>query len=136
MSVTVPDVDQASISRFALVGAACFALNLLVLWTATGVFGVHYLTSAAVSFMAVTYFSFVLNRFFTFRAGGGMGRQTARYYLVTAASLGLSLLLMYVLVDLAELNYLVANCLAAVLLLFANYAAHSCWTFARARRTN
>ena len=135
MSVTPGDVDQAAISRFTMVGAACFVLNLLILWAGTGLLGAHYLISAAVSFVAVTYFSFMLNRFFTFRASGDMGRQTARYYVVTVTSLGLSLLSMHVLVDLAELHYLLANCLAAVLLLFGNYAAHSYWTFAQARRT-
>jgi putative flippase GtrA len=103
---------------------------LLILWTGVDVFEWSYVFSAALSFLGACVTGYTLNHSFTF----GITEQTSgagllRYLGTASGSLVCSLVLMYILVDLVAVHYLLANILAAVILLGGNYLAHKFWTF-------
>ena len=123
-------VPIARFLRFALVGGCCFLLNLAVLWMCTDKLGLHYQMSLLAAFVVVNLVGLVTNRLWSFKASGSPFRsQVGRYYLVMAVSLGASMAMMHLLVEQLGLDYLVANCVAAAILLMANFGAHSAWTF-------
>ena len=116
--------------RFIFVGGTCFTLNLLILWTGVDLLGWSYVSSATLSFLGACVTGYTLNHSFTFGIGAQRSRTALLRYLgIASGSLICSLALMYILVDLVALHYLLANILAAVILLGCNYLAHKFWTF-------
>lgn len=119
--------------RFAIVGGANFLFSWVLLWCLTGLLHWPYLLSTAVAFILGTLLGHRGNRSFTFRAGDqAYLPQLARYALAMLTTLALSLLIMWVLVDIAGLNYLVANAFVALGLAAFNFLMSSRWVF-RAR---
>ena len=121
---------RARFLRFVLVGGTSFLLNLFVLWLGTGLLDLHYQISVVTAFLAVNLFGFIVNRTWSFSATKDhpLG-QAGRYYSVMLCSLLASMLRMHLLVEIAGLNYLLANLLAAAVLLVGTFTAHALWTF-------
>lgn len=118
--------------RFLLVGAACFGLNLVVLYLGTGVFRMHYMVSMLLSIIAVTIFGWLLNRIFTFGSTDPkMGSEVGRYAITNLASTGVALLLMLALVDVFGINYLASSSIIAMGMALLNFLVHSRWSFGK-----
>ena len=116
--------------RFCLVGALCTGLNLLILSLFTGWIGWHYSVSVVVSFLSVTFVGLVINNRFTFNRKSWPGiDEVKRYYFVTSGSLFSSLVMMYVLVDVAGVNYLLSSIVITLVFTAFNFLAHWVWTF-------
>ncbi len=115
--------------RFAITGAICFGLNLLVLFVMTDLVGLHYLLSTCVSLIVVTGGSFLANRRFTFKVGSAPG-QWSRHSSVTLLSFAMAVLTMHLLVTILSMNYLVANMTVSATLMVVNFLISRHWTFA------
>jgi putative flippase GtrA len=71
-----------------------------------------------------------MNRTFTFGSTDEkMVAEAARFGSATLVSMGIALVMMYLLVDGAGLNYLLASALIAVGMTFFNFFLHSTWSF-------
>ena len=118
-------VLDAQLSRFLLVGGIFCLLGVVLLYVFVQLTGMNYLVGYVIAFFILNFFSYLLNRYYVFN-----GRFTVkwgeltRYYLVMLFSLGVNLVLMYLLVDILGINYLVATMGVAVLLALFNYVAH------------
>ncbi|HXG29252.1 MAG TPA: GtrA family protein [Nevskiales bacterium] len=121
--------------RFLLVGGVCTLLNLAVQWLATGWLGLHYLTGVTISFVAVNFFGFMLNKLYTFKNTEPQSLQQAtRYYAIMALSFGANLVCMVILVDGAGIHYLLASLMVTVTFVAVNFIGHAAWTFAPLNR--
>lgn len=117
-------------AAFGSVGAACLALNLLVLWALTSGLGLHYLLSTAVAFSTITPLGFVLNKVVTFRTKREAAPvELPRYFAAMAASFAANLALMYLLVSVLGLWFLAASLFVAILLLIVNFWTSDRWSF-------
>ena len=120
----------ARFAAFVLVGGSCLAANTLLLWVLTTGLGIHYLASTVIAFAAITPLGFLLNKRLTFRTRREYVRiEAPRYFSAMAASFGMNLALMYLLVSVLGMWYLPASVLVAVVLVIANFLASDRWSF-------
>jgi putative flippase GtrA len=120
----------ARFAAFVFVGGLCLAVNTFALWLLTSWLGVHYLVSTVIAFISITPLGFLLNKVLTFRTRREYARiELPRYFSAMAASFGMNLALMYLLVSVLGMWYLPASVLVAVLLVIANFLASDRWSF-------
>jgi len=121
------------LGKFSVVGAVGYGINLAVDHTLLGE-GWHYLAAAAISFLAAATSNYTWNRLWTFRdQRGHIGVQGMRFFAVSVAVLGGSLLLNYVFVRTAGVGKFWANAIAIVLVTPLNFAGNKLWSFRRRR---
>ena len=88
--------------KFGVVGATGYVINLIVFAVLTEALDVHHILAAVGAFCVAVTNNFLLNRHWTFRATEGhAGFQAARFFTVSVLALGVNLILLYLLVDVA-----------------------------------
>src|SRR5262245_25146969 len=123
-----PRRDGGRLLRYLLVGGANFLLSWSLLWLFTAVLHWPYLVSTVAAFCAALLFGHRRNRFFTFRATDqSYLPQLRRYSATMLAALGISVFLMWVLVDLGGIHYLLANFFVAVIVALLSFWINSRW---------
>lgn len=119
-------------ARFSLVGALFALTNSILLAILVSGLGLHYLPASTILFFLLNYFSYLLNKKFTFKLQKqAIAREVRRYYLVMAISLTANLLLMCVLVDLLSVHYLIASAIVVATLSIFNFLGHAKFSFQR-----
>jgi putative flippase GtrA len=119
---------RASFARYCTVGASGYAVNsgLFVLFQRATPYPVAF----ALAFVAAATTNFVLNRAWTFRATGRRASpQYARFLAVSAAALGIDLLVLVGLVETAGVPRFAAAALAILVATPASYLGNRLWTF-------
>ena len=117
------------IMRFLTVGAASALLNTVIIVAFTELFGLHYLLSYLLCFMAVTAFGFAMNRHWTFRVvSETRSIELLRYFTTTVvgtmAAMGGSVALVAM-----GAPYYVAVFAASALVAPVNFVAHRVYSF-------
>lgn len=110
---------------------AAFWLDFGILALLTEVVGLHYLASAAVSFLAGTTLSYVLSIVWVFdtRRFSSAAAEYALFVLVGIVGLGLNEGLLWVFTEPLGLHYLVSKVVAATLIFGWNFAARKLLLF-------
>jgi putative flippase GtrA len=117
--------------RFAIVGCSGYAVNLATFALILHLTAAGYRLAGAGAFLTAVVNNYLWNRHWTFRAGDGpRGRQAARFFTVSLAALGLTLLLLTVLISSAGIANLLGEALATVAMTPLAYLANRRWTFA------
>ncbi len=117
--------------RFSLVGASGYAVNLAVFAALVKGADVHYLPAAVCSFAVAVTNNYAWNRRWTFRRQRGhLYFQGLRFLAVSLAALGLNLLLLRGLVAL-DLDEVLAQAIAIVLVTPFSFTANKLWSFRR-----
>jgi putative flippase GtrA len=115
--------------RYAVVGGAQNGLNLLVFAGAIWV-RVPYILASVIAAIAALAFSFVLNHLWTFPSTEShVATRAVRFAVVWVAVVGLTLLVLALLVDVAHLPRVLAQAIAILLGAPLSYAAQRRWTF-------
>lgn len=118
--------------KFCMVGSFNTALDFAVyycLTRGTSFFGRHFVAAAVISFSIAVVSSFVLNTFWTFRAGGDGWRSRApKFFAVAAVGVALNASIIKGLVDMGMFD-LWAKVVAIGIVLFWNFTAQKKWTF-------
>ena len=121
------------LGKFAVVGAVGYVINLAVYRTLLHA-GLHFLAAATVSFLVAVTSNYTWNRIWTFRdQRGHIGIQGMRFFVVSVASLGANLAILYLLVDAAGIGKFAANAVAIVLVMPLNFLGNKLWSFRRSR---
>jgi putative flippase GtrA len=116
--------------KFGVVGVTGYVVNLLVFALLTQGLDVYHLLAAVASFCVAVSNNFLLNRHWTFRATEGhAGFQAMRFFTVSVLALGVNLLFLYLLVDVASLPELPAQALAVAGAMPFNFLGNKLWTF-------
>lgn len=116
--------------RFLGVGSLMMVLNMVMLYGMVDLLGWPYLLATTLAFFALNLPGYILNKAFTFKLGRELlGKELTRYYLVMAVSLSLSLILMYLFVEIAGFNYLVASIFVSGMVAFLNFFGHSRYSY-------
>jgi putative flippase GtrA len=117
------------IARFLTVGLASAAASTVIIVVFTETLRISYLLAALMTFVVVNTIGFVLNRGWSFRAGGQTQiGELLRYYLICLTTLGLGLALSEAMVR-QGLPYYIAVFIGAVLVAPVNYLAHRVVSF-------
>ena len=121
--------------KFGLVGASWNVINLAVFALLDQALGVHHLLAAVLSFCVAVTNNFLLNRHWTFQATAGhAGFQAARFFAVSVMALGVNLILLYLLVDVAGAPELPSQAISVALAMPFNFIGNKLWTFGEAGR--
>src|ERR671911_518525 len=117
------------LTRFCLVGASGYVVNLAVYTLLLKGAGVHYLLAATCSFLVAVTNNYTWNRLWTFRgARGHVAYQGVRFLVVSSLALGANLLILHVLVQLG-LGEVPAQAIAIVLVTPLNFVGNKLWSF-------
>jgi putative flippase GtrA len=116
--------------KFGVVGATGYVINLIVFAVLVEGLDVHHIPAAIGAFLIAVTNNFIWNRHWTFDAAGGhAGQQAWRFVAVSVAGLGVNLIALALLVDLAGLPELLGQALAVAIAMPVNFIANRMWTF-------
>lgn len=118
--------------RFLLVGGLALSFSLAGFYLLVDKAGIPYLSATAILFFVVNFFSFLLNKYFTFRTENvHFPREMGRYYVIMVSSFILNLAGMFLLVDVLGLWYIAASVITAFLMVWYNFFWSYFWGFGR-----
>jgi putative flippase GtrA len=115
--------------KFGIVGISNTLLTLAIYTLLLKVFGVWYLAASAIGFIAGTINSFLLNRRWTFRGHVGDALTPVRWGVVQCTGLGINEGLLYLFVNDARIDKLLAQALATAVVTVTTFVANRAWTF-------
>jgi dolichol-phosphate mannosyltransferase len=116
--------------KFGVVGAAGYFVNLAVFALLNQGLGLHHIAAAVGAFCIAVTNNFLWNRRWTFRATDAHpGFQAARFFTVSVLALGVNLILLYLLVDVAGAPELPSQALAVAAAMPFNFIGNKLWTF-------
>ncbi len=116
--------------RFGIVGGVGFAVNLAVYALFVHPIGVDYHVAAVAAWLVAVVNNFVLNRHWTFDASDGRAHfQALRFFVVSLAALGASLLLLTLLVEDAGIDKVAAQAIAVAASMPLNFLGNKLWSF-------
>jgi putative flippase GtrA len=116
--------------KFGVVGGTGYVINLAVFAVLEEALGVHHILSAVGAFCVAVTNNFLWNRHWTFRATEGHpGFQAARFLTVSVLALGVNLVLLYLLVDVAGAPELPSQALSVAAAMPFNFIGNKLWTF-------
>ena len=115
--------------KFGIVGLSNTAITFAVYTILLKVFGVWYLAASAIGFMVGATNGFLLNRRWTFKEHVGDSLTPVRWAVVQGCGLGVNELLLYLLVNNAGLDKLIAQAVATVVVTVTTFFANRAWTF-------
>jgi putative flippase GtrA len=117
------------LTRFALVGASGYVINLAVFALAFSVAGLDHRIAATAAFLVAVTNNFTWNRIWTFRRPDGrISHQAARFLTVSVAGFALNLVMLELLVT-ASVPELAAQATAVALVMPFNFLLNRRWTF-------
>lgn len=122
--------------RFSIVGLintfVDFGLYLLL----TRIFDFHYLLANVSSWIVAVCFSFIMNKYWTFECydKGAIPKQYVKFFVVNIIALGLSVLILFLFVEIFKLPDVFGKIFAIGLIAFWNFFANKHWTFRNAKR--
>jgi putative flippase GtrA len=116
--------------QFGVVGVTGYVINIAVFALLTEVAGLHHVVAAVGAFCVAVTNNFLWNRHWTFDAGHGhAGFQAARFLAVSLGALGINLVVLVLLVDVAGLPDVPAQAIAVATAMPANFIGNKLWTF-------
>lgn len=117
------------LTRFAVVGASGYVVNLAVYTALVKAAGVHYLLAAICSFLVAVTNNYTWNRLWTFRGQRGhLAYQGLRFLVVSTLALCANLALLALLVE-AGTGKVLAQAVAIVLVTPLNFVGNKLWSF-------
>lgn len=116
--------------KFAIVGTIGTVVDISILVFLKEVVGLSVYVANTFSFTAAVINNYTWNTLWTFAdQEREHRRQLIQFFIVSVVGLGLSQLLLYFFHDVLNQHYLVAKCLAILIVLFWNFTANRFWTF-------
>ena len=116
--------------KFGVVGVFATVIDFAILTGLTELFHVHYLTSAAVAFIAATVFNYIASMRYVFTSRFGANekkREFVIFVFLSVIGLGLNQLLMWTFVDKLAVYYVFAKILATVIVMGWNFVSRKIW---------
>jgi dolichol-phosphate mannosyltransferase len=120
--------------RFVLVGAGGAVVNLFVLFAFTEWAGLHYLVSYCIAFCCSVTNNYVWNSLWTFRDRKWSVSGLGRYALTTAIALPLGGGFLLLLVDIAGIWYIIADCILIASASLINYVLSRRYVWNRSKQ--
>lgn len=115
--------------KFGIVGISNTLLTFIVYTLLLKVFGVFYLFASAAGFIVGATNGFILNRKWTFADHVGDSLTPVRWAVVQGGGLGINEVLLYLFVDGAHLDKLLAQAFATVVVTVSTFIVNRAWTF-------
>ncbi|MFA6422438.1 MAG: GtrA family protein [Candidatus Buchananbacteria bacterium] len=118
--------------KFGIVGITNIALDMAIYYFLTRFFHVYYILAATISFIIVVTWSFNLNKRWTFRNQKVVKKLRTQYFEFFVVNILILLMnagVLFALVDIFELNDLMAKIVASIIIGLVNFFINKFWTF-------
>ena len=123
-------LGRERLARFFFVGALSSLVDIGLLWFFCEFMGIWYVPAAGLSYSAGILVSYILNKFLTFHDHTcAYLQQLATFAAISVSCLILNVGIIWLLVEVASLNYLVAKVIATACVFSWNYYGQSRITF-------
>ena len=123
-------LNQKKLIGFFLIGVFSTLIDVGLLYFFTDDLGIWYIYSATVSYACGMAANFFLNKYLNFRdTSRNYIRQFFFFVLISLVSLALTLVILYLAVEIFAVNYLTGKVLAVIIAFFWNYFGQSRITF-------
>lgn len=96
--------------------------------------GLMPLLASAAGFVVGAIINYFLSYRFIFRSSKRHGEALSKFLVVATAGLGVNTMVIWFGIELANLNYLVAQLAATAIVLVWNFSVNKVWTFSRPRQ--
>jgi putative flippase GtrA len=117
---------------FGFIGILNSLVDFSVFFLLKYFFNIHYEICFVAGYSAGTVNSFLLNKYLNFRnmdKGNKSVIQFSRFVILNLFSLGLSMLFMYLLVDIFDMNAYISKLLVIIITLVINFIGSKFWVF-------
>lgn len=121
---------------YGIIGSCSSGLDFCIYTLLVRVLGIHYLLANCVSVLAGIVTSFTLNRSFNFKVKDHAKRRFAIFLTVGLCGMLLSNLILYVLIDVLEVNELFSKLMSIACVVFLQFLANKYITFSVKGRPN
>ncbi len=119
-----------SVIRYAVVGVAGTAIDVLALWAFVELFGFSILWGTTFAFILAVIHNYILNKIWTFNVKEkNHVKFFSKFLTVSVVGLGLTLAIMYLLTDILSVNYLIAKLITSLVVVMWNFLTNKLWTF-------
>ncbi len=122
--------------KFCIIGGTSAIINFSIYYSTVEFFGLWYIYSAIISFIASAFFNFTANKFWTFRSGdksiGVVGGQLTKYAVVMVLGLTINTSIIYGLTESFGLDYRISWVFSTGIVTFWNFGFNRFWTFKKA----
>jgi dolichol-phosphate mannosyltransferase len=117
--------------RYLVSGCVATATNIVFLYVFTEFFEVWYLVSAVIALILAFFVSFFLQKYWSFGDNSTdiIHKQMSIYLIVALVNAGINTVLMYILVDYIQLNYLLAQLIVSGLISVQSYVVYGRFIF-------
>ena len=107
--------------KYGIVGSSTVLIDMGLLFVFTEFVGLWYMFSAIISSTAAVTFNFLMNRNWSFKSNGLVGRQMVKYLTLTAFNYFYGIGALYVFVEVFHLHYLIAKVFIAMMMVTWNF---------------
>ena len=116
--------------RYLFIGGICALADLAILYFLVDILRIWYLTASIVSFIAISFFGYYGQKYFTFKnKSANHKKQLLLFYLMAMASLAINSLSMLFFVSFLGLWYILGSALTKLIVLTWNFIATKYVTF-------
>lgn len=116
--------------KFGFVGVAAAIIDFGLLSIFTEFFNIHYLISAALSFIIATIFNYWISMKYVFISRYSQQekqREALLFLILSLVGLALNQMLMWFFVDIAAIHYIIAKVFATVIVMVWNFISRKLW---------
>jgi len=117
------------IRKYATVGLISAVIDFGILFILTDLAGIHYLTSATISFVTAATVNYWFNRRWTFQSTGKRRKQLPVFFTIAILGLIINNNIIYFSVEKLELHYLLGKVIAAAIVTSWNFFGNRYLTF-------
>ncbi len=113
----------AQVMKFVIVGGLSFVLDFIIYYVLKNFFSVYYIVAGFFSFTLSLIFNYLMSMKFVFKSKDDLKKTHEFIIFVTLSviGLGINLLCLYILVDLFDINDLIAKILVAGIVMVFNF---------------
>lgn len=110
------------IINYLIFGVLTTLVNIIVFEISANWIHIHYLVSNIIAWFLSVLFAYITNRKYVFESNDQeIGKEMAKFFSSRLATLGLDMVIMWLLVDILTANNLLAKIIANVLVVIGNY---------------
>ena len=122
-------MKSSSYIKFALVGVMNTLLNWSIFFILTKV-ELYYIVANVIAYLIATIHSYFWNSIWVFKYNNGSKiKSSIKFIVLNIIGLLINTIILYVLVDIFNINKLISLMLTTVIVMIINYVANKVWVF-------
>lgn len=117
---------QTQILKFIFVGGTATLLDMVILYVLNHHLHIYHLIAATIAFVVATFYNYYMSMTFVFTSkfdGGNRHKEFIAFFILSLCGLGITLLGMYIFVDLIHIDVMISKVLVGVVVMTFNFVS-------------